>query len=208
VADVCETGDDFFTYNYFKSNESVAFVKVPTAFPPPPRLVLLPPRPPLHKKPQVFTSVVFTPFFRVQYYMFCNSSMPYENLQADGRNLFIRANESYYEALANNNTVRYARNQLPTRDHIHGLPETHTHTLSLFLSGQEEAQTWLQVRNQTQELLGNVAALADCSRTSSDYAESKDRLCSDVMYACHLLPFSGLLAHTINRAIPRAPVWA
>lgn len=110
VADVCETGDDFFTYNYFKSNESVAFVK---------------------------------------YYMFCNSSMPYENLQADGRNLFIRANESYYEALANNNT--------------------------------EEAQTWLQVRNQTQELLGNVAALADCSRTSSDYAESKDRLCSDVI---------------------------
>lgn len=46
------------------------------------------------------------------------------------------------------------------------------------------------MRNQTQDLLGNVAALADCSKTSSDYTESKDKLCSDVMYARHLSSLS------------------
>jgi hypothetical protein len=46
-----------------------------------------------------------------QYYMFCNSSMPYENVQVDGQNLYISANASYYEALAKNNTVRSLRSR-------------------------------------------------------------------------------------------------
>jgi len=85
----------------------------------------------------------------VEYYMLCESPAPYQDLRNDSQNLLLYANESYYEALAKNDT-----------------------------GGAAE---WLKVFKETQLLLTNLDTLNDCQTTSQDYAESKDKLCSDTI---------------------------
>lgn len=82
-----------------------------------------------------------------EYYMHCNSSSPYEQLESDGIYWLHYANASYYKALAENNT--------------------------------EEAAKWLQVRDETSELLLNLFSLNYCASTNGNYVDANNKICSD-----------------------------
>jgi len=109
--------------------------------------------------------------------MLCESPAPYQDLRNDSQNLLLYANESYYEALAKNDTVRIAM-LLPS---LLLLPSPVSLVFYSRGGAQGGAAEWLKVFKETQLLLTNLDTLNDCQTTSQGYAESKDKLCSDTM---------------------------
>lgn len=103
----------------------------------------------------------------VNYFLFCDGSEPYQNLSTEIYNLIRLANESLENATREGNSTV--------------TPPTKNTSLALTITAQEK-DYWTGILEDAELLQDDFNILLDCTTTATNYNQTKEDLCTDILY--------------------------